>query len=306
MNLEHRVSRANRCPRRGHRATGQDTGRCGGISETVKVAHTSPLAYCCRGRQPVKRGELNAWRGAGRIHRMPTQRFEVVGLLWGAALILTSGCGRPTPPPPAALAPTPPRITSTPTPRPIDLHGQDLRHRKFSGLNLKRANLSGANMMGVHLAHADLTGADLSNAKLSAANLRGTNLSHASLKGADLHGREWQYGVKLTGADMTNANLDGANLESANLQGASLELATLRGANLTNAILRGTHLPNSDLTDACFAGADLEDALMQFATLDNADFSTARHLREALLGNATYSPQTRWPVGFDAAKHRSL
>ena len=68
----------------------------------------------------------------------------------------------------------------------------------------------------------DLRGADLYGANLGGADLRGANLGDADLRGANLGG------VDLRGADLYGANLGGADLRGANLGDADL-----RGANLT-------------------------------------------------------------------------
>ena len=68
----------------------------------------------------------------------------------------------------------------------------------------KRANLSGADLMGAYLAEANLMEADLRGA-----NLREANLYKANLRGADLR---W-------------ANLSKANLYKADLSGAKLDWA---------------------------------------------------------------------------------
>ena len=91
----------------------------------------------------------------------------------------------------------------------------------LSGVDLSRANLSGANLLN----------ADLSDAELSGANLSGANLYNADLRGADL-----------SGANLLNADLSGVELSEANLSGADLRGANLSGANLLNADLSGVDL----------------------------------------------------------------
>ena len=62
--------------------------------------------------------------------------------------------------------------------RGVNLSGQVLVRRNFSGCDLRGANLSGAN----------LSGTDLSGAILSTADLRGANLTNAALTFANLSG----------------------------------------------------------------------------------------------------------------------
>ena len=77
------------------------------------------------------------------------------------------------------------------------------------GIDLRDADLSGANLYGAYLRGADLSGA----------NLRGADLSGANLRGADLRGANL-YGADLRDADLSGANLYGADLRGANLRGA--------------------------------------------------------------------------------------
>ena len=53
-------------------------------------------------------------------------------------------------------------------------------------MNLRRANLIGADLSGANLRGASLSGANLSGADLSGANLSGANLTGADLSGANL------------------------------------------------------------------------------------------------------------------------
>ena len=88
-----------------------------------------------------------------------------------------------------------------------------------NGVQGKRADLEGANLLGAKLKDADLEGANLLGADLTDANLTDAILNCASLYRANLEG----------------ANLEGADLRGANLRGAYL--ADLEGADLTGAIL---------------------------------------------------------------------
>jgi hypothetical protein len=122
------------------------------------------------------------------------------------------------------------------------LAGADLTEAKLVRVNLRSANLHGANLAGADLTEAklvraNLRGADLLGAKLAGADLTDANLHYADLRGADLHG------AKLAGADLTDADLSDAILHSANLSDADL-----RGANLTEAKLWRTIFCDVDLT----------------------------------------------------------
>ena len=56
-----------------------------------------------------------------------------------------------------------------------------LEFRRFSGANLRGANLSFADLRGANLSFADLTDADLTRANLTGAKLTGVNLCNANL-----------------------------------------------------------------------------------------------------------------------------
>jgi len=96
------------------------------------------------------------------------------------------------------------------------------------GLNLSKANLSGA-----YLNKAELYGADLSTANLSNAQLADAQLVQADL----------------TGADLSKALLSRAFLLRADLTGADLSKALLLGANLTGAIVDLEQIEPSQLSD---------------------------------------------------------
>jgi uncharacterized protein YjbI with pentapeptide repeats len=87
--------------------------------------------------------------------------------------------------------------------------------------NLRRADLSHANLVGIILTYANLNQTNLSYANLMRANLMRANLYRAFLTGADL-----------TGAYLIDADLREADLNNGKLQGADLSDAHLSGANL--------------------------------------------------------------------------
>ena len=85
----------------------------------------------------------------------------------------------------------------------------------------KRADLSGADLRRTDLSDADLSGADLRRADLIRADLSDADLSGADLIRADLRR-----------ADLSDADLSGANLRWANLSGADLSDADLGKADI--------------------------------------------------------------------------
>lgn len=99
------------------------------------------------------------------------------------------------------------------------------RATHYEQLDLRWADLGGANLRGANLYRADLGGADLGGANLYRASLRSAYLSEANL-----------YGANLRGVDLSAANLSGADLSGADLRGANLFGADLSGTNLSEAL----------------------------------------------------------------------
>jgi uncharacterized protein YjbI with pentapeptide repeats len=122
-------------------------------------------------------------------------------------------------------------------------HEERVKKEDFSGLNLRRINLHGADIQGQDFQRTDLEGADLQNANLLKTKLQGANLKGANLQGA----RPWA--ANLEGAVLREANLRGAFLQEANLKGADLTRADLRGADLRQAIGLTKEQLNSAIID---------------------------------------------------------
>src|SRR5229473_3600943 len=161
----------------------------------------------------------------------------------------------------------------------IDLRGADL-----SGANLIAAYLNEADLSRAILSEADLSGAYLDEANLGGAYLRGAILGGAILRGANLSGANLR-GFNLGGANLGGANLGGANLSRADLHGADLHGADLFGADLHGADLSGADLFGADLHKANLVGAGLHGANLVVADLNAAD------LNEAYLNGATITPE---------------
>jgi uncharacterized protein YjbI with pentapeptide repeats len=147
----------------------------------------------------------------------------------------------------------------------VDLSGVNLCGADLRRANLSRANLNGANLIEADLRRANLRRANLNGANLIEADLRRANLSRADLRGADLRG------VNLFEADLVEANLIGADLRGADLRGADLHGADLRGVNLFEADLVEANLIGADLR-----GANLQGAAMVGTILSGADLTGCR------------------------------
>ncbi|MBW5737328.1 pentapeptide repeat-containing protein [Listeria monocytogenes] len=93
-----------------------------------------------------------------------------------------------------------------------DGHGEraDLRGANLRRANLSYADLNGADLRGANLRRANLSYADLNGANLSGANLSGANLSYANLRRADLS-YAGLSGANFRGVDLSDANLNWVN-----------------------------------------------------------------------------------------------
>jgi uncharacterized protein YjbI with pentapeptide repeats len=111
----------------------------------------------------------------------------------------------------------------------FDLSYVDIRGANLCGANLKKVNLQQSILYRANLIDANLENANLKGAVLSAANLKGANLAWANLCGAILNAANL-YGTNLTHTDLRCANLFLANLQKANMDGANLDGANLREA----------------------------------------------------------------------------
>ena len=166
--------------------------------------------------------------------------------------------------------------------------------KKSHLLNLRGADLRGANLIGAKLdeepsPNVDLLGTDLSVVNLRGADLRGANLSGAILLGADLSEADLT-GAKLREAKLIRANLTKAKLIRADLAITYLFRVTLRsdlfGVNLKGAPRFEVKLRKADLSGANLTEADLSEANFEGATIDEyTDFT------DAIVTGATGLPQ---------------
>ncbi|MBO3461068.1 pentapeptide repeat-containing protein [Aetokthonos hydrillicola Thurmond2011] len=168
--------------------------------------------------------------------------------------------------------------------RKADLYGVDLREANLSGADLEQANLSGAILCEANLELSNLHEANLSGANLNRASVCNANLRAANLSGASIRAAD------LCDANLYKANLHGANLKVANLSGAKLFLANLQGAKLGKANLQGTGLIGANLQQANLNGANLQQANLNAAKLQHTEILFANlseaSMREADLGGA--------------------
>jgi hypothetical protein len=105
----------------------------------------------------------------------------------------------------------------------------DALHLYLSRVDLRSANLNGANLTEAIMRHSNLARAWLGDALLDGAELQNTDLRQA----------------RAVRTRLTNANMRGAYLVDADLRGADLRGADLRGADM-----RAQHLEEAILTGA--------------------------------------------------------
>jgi hypothetical protein len=174
-------------------------------------------------------------------------------------------------------------------------------------LSLAAAILVGGVMMGFaplsrpfNLFHANLSDQWLFRIDLKAANLRGANFARTRVFRADFIGADF-FGANLTDAEFISANLTRADIMDANLTNANLAYANLTGAtlwaNLAGAKLDHANLAGADLRHANLAGADLSDA-----NFSGADLSAAAGLTLQQLDKACGEPKTKLPPGLKLSR----
>lgn len=139
-------------------------------------------------------------------------------------------------------------------------------------------------------------GDSLVGARLSGLNLHRALLDRQVLEGADLAGAELRS-AWLEGAVLNRGNLARANLFSCVATGAAF-----RGAALTDAVLATGIFDKADFTQADLRGSRVGLASFKGAILDGADLR-CEGLERASLEGARADASTRWPDGFNPAKH---
>ena len=129
-------------------------------------------------------------------------------------------------------------------------------HGIFKGLhiNLQGSWLNGVELNKARLEKAILIGTRLQKANLMSARMQLTDLTRAWLQGAYLSD------AKLQGTILSKAKLQGASLSKAQLPKASLAHAELHGADLSRTQLQGVNLLKTQLQGAYWFGTELQGA----------------------------------------------
>lgn len=163
--------------------------------------------------------------------------------------------------------------------RGANLQGADLSKRCFSGARLNGSHMEGADLRKTQLVGTELTMARMEGAILWEANMAGAILWGARMEGASLYragiegGRA--EGARMDGTDLRKARMQGALLPRVHMEGAILGEARMEGAILVEArmegtVLRGTRMAGADLRDVRLEGAKLWGAQMRGAALAGA------------------------------------
>jgi uncharacterized protein YjbI with pentapeptide repeats len=163
--------------------------------------------------------------------------------------------------------------------RRADLRGAELGRLRADGLDLEEADLRGA-----MLASARWTACKLCSARLDEANFTEARLRMCDLDGATANKARFAQariengtarGAKLEDADLRDAVLTDTDFSRASLRRANLERAHATGVNLRGADLTGANLSDADLTGADLRGADLTGANLDGTVLHSADLRGA-------------------------------
>lgn len=141
-------------------------------------------------------------------------------------------------------------------------------------LNLRRVDLSGADLRRTNFAYAIFDGADLSRADLSHANLDYASIRNARLVTTNLC--DTRLFVDLSGSDLRGASLRDASLSNPfqrrNNRGWSGRSASLSGADLSDVDFRGADLRGVDITYADIRGADFSGSDLRYVKGNDPEY----------------------------------
>jgi uncharacterized protein YjbI with pentapeptide repeats len=161
------------------------------------------------------------------------------------------------------------------------LGGADLRRRDLSDANLAGADLTRAVLHRANLRNADFTGAILTEANLNAADLTLAKFVGARMTGALL------YGVRGSRPDFSGADLSAARLGDIELRQATFAAATLVKTDLGGARLNDADFGAATLTGSYFYQASLIRAKLGQVSAQDSNF-TGAVLRAADLSGADF------------------
>jgi uncharacterized protein YjbI with pentapeptide repeats len=123
---------------------------------------------------------------------------------------------------------------------------RSLQGRRLTALIAPRAIFFGLDLRGAQLQGADLTGCDFRGADLREADLRGARLFEADVARADLRGA--QLGpLTIAPGRHVRTDFTRASLRAADLRGAHAQRARFLECNLDHARLEGCNMLNAEL-----------------------------------------------------------
>ena len=146
----------------------------------------------------------------------------------------------------------------------------------FSYAFLKKAKLSGENLMDIRLNHAFLVQSDLSRANLSRAELNQAMLAEAKLDHVVLDG------AKMERADLSYASIDHASLKAIEAIGANFAQASIQQSILDSSLLKWVRFDNCLMQESSFRSADFLSSFFVNANLSKCNLEGARMVRAKL------------------------
>jgi uncharacterized protein YjbI with pentapeptide repeats len=151
-------------------------------------------------------------------------------------------------------------------------------------LDLRDADLSGADLSGCKFSHADMRGANLEGTILAGTDFQLANLEGAIFCGATADAPP-DGGPYFMRADLRSAVFDGAALKHADFAEAYLEAANFQNAHLVSCSFRKANLQRADFTKALLFDCHFTESQLSSAKLCEAHFSRT-HLERAVLSEA--------------------
>ena len=173
----------------------------------------------------------------------------------------------------------------------------DLRNTYFINIQLKMADLAGANLTnsvwyGANLALVDFSDAQLEYAKFSSPSF----VSQQGLEDAARSGsmtkmiEAIEKATLLIHAIFTGARLYKAEFLGVQMQGSNLTDASLIEANFSHALLCGAVFDNADMAKLILDGADLSGANMSGQQDDSTELRPPLNLKQFQLDSALADP----------------
>ncbi len=159
------------------------------------------------------------------------------------------------------------------------LAGADMSHGIFKGASFFACDMRNANLSQSDFSRADFRGAYVAGANLIGANMSGVDLRQGKImkKGKDgiLEDRARSGGsggqAVLSGARMTDTNMDGAFAHSADFSDADLTGATLTNAQLDDALFEGANLTDADMSRTSLTNVNMRSCILAGTNLNGAE-----------------------------------